>query len=120
MPPARRYNIPPSIIVKKNLAPRDCVDKVLMRLRDDEVLTERLLHGVRAMKESVTYQAVVEEGRQEEARRILLRLGADRFGDPPTADQLGTLDAITDADRLGDLAVRALRVGNWAELLAPH
>ena len=52
---------------------------VLMGLRYDRVLVEQLLQGVHGMKESVTYQAIVEEGvvkgRLERARRTLLRLG---------------------------------------------
>jgi hypothetical protein len=73
------------------------------------------------MKESTTYQAIVEEGRQEErpreARRILLRVGETRFGGPPTTDQQSVIDAINDAARLEDLVVRAGQVGSWAELL---
>ncbi len=58
-----------------------------MGLRYDRALIEQLLQEVRGMKESVTYQAIVEEGvakgreegvvkgRMEEARRILFRLG---------------------------------------------
>ena len=57
--------------LKEKLAPRryrktadplwTAVD-VLMGLRYDRVLIEQLLQGVRGMKESVTYQAIVEEG----------------------------------------------------------
>jgi hypothetical protein len=76
------------------------------------------------MKESTTYRAILEEGRQEErpaeARRILLRLGDDRFGAPPTPEQRTTLEAITDADLLEDLTVRTGHVSSWAELLAPE
>src|SRR5205085_1945749 len=51
---------------------------ILMGLRYQESLIQRLLQGVVAMKESVTYQAILEEGkaegkaegRAEEARRI--------------------------------------------------
>ena len=73
---------------------------VLMGLRYDRALIEQLLQGVRGMKESVTYQAIVEEGvakgreeglvkgreegvakgRLEEVRRILFRQGEQRFG----------------------------------------
>jgi hypothetical protein len=69
------------------------------------------------MKESSFYQGIVEEGRIEEAHRILLRVGKNRFGGPPTTDQQSVIDAINDAARLEDLVVRAGQVGSWAELL---
>lgn len=64
--------------------------KVLMGLRYDEIFTEQLLQGVRSMKESATYQAIVKEGLQkgrqqgkvQEALQILLRIGADQFNSP--------------------------------------
>jgi hypothetical protein len=34
------------------------------------------------MRESVTYQAILEEGRLEEARKMLLLQGRDRLGEP--------------------------------------
>jgi predicted transposase YdaD len=124
--------------------------RVLMGLRYDEVFTEQLLQGVRAMKESVTYQAIVKEGLQkglqeglqkglqkglqeglqkglqeglqegkvQEARQILLRIGADQFKDPPNPEQLQELEAIIDVGHLENLAVRASHVSNWSELLA--
>jgi predicted transposase YdaD len=95
--------------------------KVLLGLRCEAEFIEQLLQGVREMKESTTYQAILEEGRQEErpveARRVLLRVGADRFGAPPTPEQQAILEAITDANRLEELAVRAGHVRSWAELL---
>ncbi len=60
---------------------------VLMGLRYDRALIEQLLQGVRGMKESVTYQAIVEEGvakgELRGARRILLLSGEEQFGVPP-------------------------------------
>jgi len=74
------------------------------------------------MKESVTYQAIVEEGvekgRVQEARKLLLRIGTDQFGDPPNPKQLQEMEAITDVTRLEDLGVRVSHVENWSELLA--
>jgi predicted transposase YdaD len=91
--------------------------KVLMGLRYEGPFIEQLLQGVRAMKESTTYQSIMQEGRVEEARRILLRVGQDRFGDPPGPEQQSALDAITDAARLEELVVRAGHVASWSELL---
>ena len=98
---------------------------VLLGLRYSPGFVEPLLQGVRGMKESTTYQAIVEEGRQEgrreerpaEARRVLLRVGEDRFGAAPTPEQRAMLEAITDANRLEELAARACHLGSWAELL---
>jgi len=70
------------------------------------------------MKESVTYQAIVEEGMEKEARKLLLRIGTDQFGVPPNPKQLQEMEAITDVARLEDLAVRVSHVENWSELLA--
>jgi predicted transposase YdaD len=90
---------------------------VLMGLRYSRQLIARLLRGVRKMKESVTYQAIVEEGRLEEARAILLRQGQKRFG-PATAKVRAALEAITSVERLELLAERLLDVESWEELLA--
>lgn len=97
---------------------------VLMGLRYDAVLTQQLLQGVMNMKESVTYQAIVEEGRkegielgrQEEVRRILLRQGGKRFGPPSEAVQ-SILDRMT-LEALENLADHILNVESWTELLA--
>ena len=71
------------------------------------------------MKESTTYQAIKEEGRQEEeARRLVLRVGEDRFGTRPSPEQRAIIDAITDPDRLEVLVIRAGHVGSWDELMA--
>ena len=69
------------------------------------------------MKESVTYQAIVEEGKLEEARQILLRLGNNKFNRPPKAEQSQELEAITDIHLLENLIDRVLHVRNWSELL---
>jgi hypothetical protein len=48
---------------------------VLLGLRCPRETVSRLLQGVRGMRESVTYMAIFEEGRVEEARAIVLRMG---------------------------------------------
>jgi hypothetical protein len=91
-----------------------------MGLRYPRAFSEQLLKGVRAMKESVTYQAIIEEGEAigevRAARAILLRLGSRRFG-PPDARTRTAIDAITSAERLEQLTERILDVENWDELL---
>lgn len=77
------------------------------------------------MKESVTYQAIVEEGvekgiqmgKTQKALHMLLRIGSDRFNGPPTSRQLQQLEAMTDDEYLEELGVRALHVRGWSELL---
>jgi hypothetical protein len=58
-----------------------------------------------------------EEGRAEGERRLLLRLGRQKFGKAATKKQRKALAAITDLGRLEALAGRLLDVDSWAELL---
>jgi len=76
-----------------------------------------LLEGVQDMKESVTYQKILREGRAEEAKRILKRLASRRFGKPEPLIE-AAIDAIADLDRLEQLSDRVLEVTAWEELLA--
>lgn len=97
---------------------------VLMGLRYQRSLTQRLLKGVRAMKESVTYQAILEEGEAKgrvegeanEARNLVLKLGRRRFGPPDAATQ-AKIEAIASVEEMERLAERLLEVENWEELL---
>lgn len=106
---------------------------VLMGLRYSRELVGDLLRGVRGMKESVTYQAIVEEGvekgrlegklegrlegRLEEARQTLLDLGAERLR-MPSEDVESAVRRITDLEQLRRLRRRLLHVSTWEELLA--
>jgi predicted transposase YdaD len=95
----------------------------------------QLLHGVREMKESVTYQAILNEGkaagkaigkaeglaigeaegRVQEARQMLLRLGTKRFGKPSDSIR-NALEHIAEIERLERLSDRLLDVATWDEL----
>lgn len=98
---------------------------VLMGLRYPSELATQLLQGVRSMRESSTYQAILAEGRNEgrnegraeEARKLLLLQGAKRFGAPADAPTRAALEAITDLSRLEELGARLLDVSSWQELL---
>jgi predicted transposase YdaD len=78
------------------------------------------------MHESPTYQAVLrkgrqeghQEGRQEEARLLLLRHGTRRFGTPDAAI-IAAVEAIHDVDRLESLTDRIVdaTAGDWNDLL---
>lgn len=82
------------------------------------------------MKESATYQAVLEEGRVQgraegesrgavkEARKLLRTLGDSVWG-PPDATTAAALEQITELARLEELVVRVPSVSSWQELLAP-
>jgi hypothetical protein len=70
------------------------------------------------MRESSTYQYILDEGRVEEAQKILLRLGRKKFGPPGEVVQ-SALSAITDLDRLERMTDQLLVVNTWQELLAP-
>ncbi len=101
---------------------------ILMGLRYERALTQTLLRGVKDMKESVTYQAIVEEGKvegkvegkaegkAEEARKVLLLLGREQFGEP-SAKVVALLDAVTDLGQLEALLLRLRHVKSWEELL---
>jgi hypothetical protein len=77
------------------------------------------------MRESSTYQAILEEGRVEgevrgrvaEARQIILDLGTSKFGAPDAAT-VAFLDRLDDVDTLHRLAVGTLTASTWEELLA--
>jgi hypothetical protein len=82
----------------------------------------QLFRGVSiAMRESVTYRAILEEGREEgrveERHRMSLRLGRVRFGEADEAVR-HQIEAIRDIVVLEDLSERPVVVSNWAELLA--
>jgi len=94
---------------------------LLMGLRYPPGMAEQLLRGVRDMRESSTYQAILTEGRVEgrveEARTMLLRQGRKRFG-PPDPHVQTALERIDNRERLEELGERLLDVFTWNELLA--
>ena len=94
---------------------------LLLGLRYSGEFARSVLQGVWGMKESVTYQAIVEEGvikgRAEGARHMLLVLGEDRFG-KPKAKTRAAIEAIEDVERLERLARGLLTANSWEELLA--
>ena len=106
---------------------------LLMGLKYSSEYAGELLKGVRALEESSTYQFLIEkgkalgleegevigraEGEAEEARKLLLRLGRKRFGEPDTAT-LNLLQSLVGLERLEQLLERLLEVETWPELLA--
>ena len=90
----------------------------LMGLRYEPAFIQMLLRGVRTMIESSTYRATVEEGEVQMGRKMLLRQGRRRFGEP-SPQVLTALNALTDVSRLEELGDRLLQVSSWEELLGP-
>jgi predicted transposase YdaD len=98
---------------------------ILLGLRWPTELADELLQGVRGMRESATYQKILAEGvgegrvegRLEGERRMLLRLGTNRFGEPSEVVRT-TIEGITQLERLETLGLRLFSVESWAELLA--
>lgn len=90
---------------------------VLMGLRYNRALVEHVLRGIEAMEESVTYQAIVEKGELRALRRLLLKLGTEKFGKPELSAEMA-LQGIADVDRLQRMGERILHLNSWQELLA--
>jgi hypothetical protein len=68
------------------------------------------------MEESPTYLWLVERGRLLEARLIVLSLGQSKFGDP-TAAQVAAVERIADRKRLRRIALSAISLSCWEDLL---
>ena len=80
------------------------------------------------MRESSTIQAFIEEGRvkglaegraegkAEEARKIIVRQGRIRFGEPDTTVK-ARLEAISNLEKLELLVDRLVIASSWDELL---
>jgi len=98
---------------------------VLTGLRVPTAEALQLFQGVRAMRDSSTYQYILDEGRAEgladgerrEARKIVLRQGRLLFGAPTAADE-AALQAITDLERLERISEHVLSAAGWQDLLA--
>jgi hypothetical protein len=95
---------------------------LLLGLRYSPALAAQLFRGVLSMRESSTYQAILEEGRGEgavaEARKLLRQLG-DRVLGPPDARTAAAIARLDDLARLEDLHARVVTAGSWEELLGP-
>lgn len=93
---------------------------VLLGLRYPEAFNAQILQGVRRMKESVTYQAILREGalqgKIEEAQRMMLRAGLRRLG-PPTPEAEAKVMAVASVTQLEMLLDRVFDVETWDELL---
>jgi predicted transposase YdaD len=99
--------------------------EVLLGLRYPPDLVDIFLRGVQGMRESSTYQRIVDEGRTEGraeglvegARDMLLLVGEEHLG-PADAATRAAIEAIHDTDRLQELGKGVFKAKNWQELLA--
>lgn len=98
---------------------------ILLGLRYSPPLAAQLFRGVLSMKESSTYQLILEEGRTEgrnegalaEAKKVSRLLGEEAFG-PPDARITAHIERLNDLTRLEDLLKRMVTAGSWQELFA--
>jgi hypothetical protein len=105
-----------------NEAPPDRVKKLLtdaflltgLRVRRD--VATRIFRGVRAMQESDTYLAILDEGQEKATRKAILLVGEERLG-PPEESVKAQLNNITDLDRLERMVRRAAKAAAWREIL---
>ena len=74
-----------------------------------------------AMRESWAYQEILAEGeargRADEARRVLLRLGSRRLGQPDDAASTA-LAELADVERVERMIERVLDATSWDDVLS--
>jgi predicted transposase YdaD len=102
---------------------------ILMGLTYEKAFAAQLLKGVRQMEESVTYQAILDEGRVEgvakgriegsmqSLKKVLRRQGEKRFGTPSPTTQ-AAFESIDNLGRLELMTGVILDAASWEELLA--
>lgn len=89
---------------------------LLTGLRFPRLLTFQWFQGESAMKESDTYQYILEQGGAKEAHKFLLRLGRKKFGEADENVRM-MVESITDIERIERMGERVLDVASWQELL---
>jgi hypothetical protein len=86
-----------------------------LRVRRD--VAARIFRGVRAMHESDTFLAILDEGMEKHARKTVLLVGEKRLG-PPDESVKTRLEGITDLERLDRMILQAVTAASWEEVLA--
>lgn len=103
-------------------APLDRAQKLLtdaylltgLRLRRDAAT--RIFRGVRAMHESDTYLAILDEGQEKATRASILAFGEELLGTPDQSIK-EQLNNVTDLARLMRMVRRAAKAASWQEIL---
>jgi predicted transposase YdaD len=91
---------------------------ILAGLRYPPTLTAQLFRGVLSMRESSTYQAILEEGAVAEARKVVRMQGDAAFGPPDTATA-AQIEQLNDLARLEEMLQRIRDAASWQDLLPP-
>lgn len=90
---------------------------VLLGLRLQESLVERLFQEIMGMEDSTTYQGLLRRGAVAEARKILLRQGEIRFGARAGRPVREAIDQMQDLDTLERLIEQVFTADSWESLL---
>ena len=77
---------------------------------------QKIYRGVFAMRESVAYDIIKEEGAVGQMHEVIIHQGSSLFG-TPTPGQESQLEAIENLPRLNRLSLRLLKVKSWDALL---
>jgi hypothetical protein len=85
-----------------------------LRVRRDAAA--RIFRGIRLMQESDTYLMILDEGKEMQAKKLILLIGDARLG-PADESVKGRLESIRDLDRLDRMAVRLAQASSWQEIL---
>lgn len=89
---------------------------LLTGLRVKREVARQVFRGVRAMRDSDTYLAILDEGRESQVKEDILRLGGKRWGKPQEGT-IASLNAITDLEQLRRVLDRLLDATSWQDLL---
>jgi hypothetical protein len=68
------------------------------------------------VEESTTYQYIIEQGEIKASRRILLKMGASKFG-APAKKVKAAIQEMEDLPRLDRMVMHVLTANSWNELL---
>jgi hypothetical protein len=117
----RQYGVPVHSCVLLLRSQAEHPNMTGLRLKSPDEVRQLFQGASIAMRESVTFQAILEEGEQtgriKELHRMILRQGRVRFGEADEAVRQ-QIEAMRDIERLEDLSERLLFVSNWDELMA--
>ena len=69
------------------------------------------------MEDSTTYQYIIEQGELKALRKMLLRLGAAKFGAPPKKVK-ATIQGLEDLPRLERMCGRLITASSWDDVMA--
>jgi hypothetical protein len=89
---------------------------ILSGMHVQPAVARDIFNKVIAMKESGTYQLILEEGAIDHTRKLILRLGSKQLGDP-TEKQKNKLAVIEDLERLERIMEKAFTAKSWDGLL---